>query len=78
MYYATSIILIFFSHNQCLSRYCRDGECTGDSVEAVVALDIKYPDFHKEIYKRLKTAGDEKACGNTYLCPDGIHTCETR
>ena len=47
-------------------------------MEAVVALDIKYPDFHKEIYERLKASGDEKACGNTYLCPDGVHTCETR
>ncbi len=47
-------------------------------MEAVVALDIKYPDFHERIYERLRTSGDEKSCGEKYLCPDGVHTCETR
>lgn len=70
--------LFFLSHNECLSRYCRNGKCTGDRVEAVVALDIKYPDFHERIYERLRTSGDERSCGDKYPCPDGVHTCETR
>ncbi|XP_028402985.1 voltage-dependent calcium channel subunit alpha-2/delta-1-like isoform X1 [Dendronephthya gigantea] len=66
------------SHDECLSRYCRNATCTGDRVEAVVALDIKYRDFHESIYERLRRSGGEKACGETYLCPDGVHQCETR
>lgn len=47
-------------------------------MEAVVALDIKYRDFHERIYERLRKSGEEKSCGETYLCPDGEHQCETR
>lgn len=67
-----------YRDSQCLSRYCREGKCTGDRVEAVVALDIKYTDFHQRIYERLKTSGEERSCGAKYTCPDGVHTCETR
>lgn len=66
------------SDSECLSRYCRRGFCTGDRVEAVVALDIKYTDFHQRIYEQLNTENEERSCGVKYLCPDGVHMCETR
>lgn len=73
----------FYSNTQCLSGKCRSYQsslklCAGDHVEAVTALDILYNDFHKQVYKLMKAPDNERSCGSSYKCPDGIHTCQTK
>lgn len=38
---------------QCESSRCERGRCVGTQVEGVVAIDIRYDDFHTQVITRM-------------------------
>ena len=52
--------------------------CATNRLIAVTGTDLGYNDFQKKIMEKMKASDNVKSCGNKYLCPDGIHQCETR
>ena len=50
--------------SECETGRCERGRCVGTQVEGVVAIDIRYDDFHAEVISR--TDSGSNPCGT--LC----------
>ena len=56
--------------SQCATGRCERTRCVGTQVEGVIAIDIRYDDFHTLILSRLR--GTNNPCGercSEQACP---------
>lgn len=52
--------------------------CATNRLIAVTGTDLGYNDFQTKLMSKMKSSDGVKSCGNKYMCPDGLHECETR
>jgi len=62
--------------SECETGQCERGRCVGTQVEGVVGIDIRYDDFHAEVYSRVKNGFnpcgincDSQNCPTRYVTP---------